>query len=120
MIEIIDCSAVSAVPARQVPHVERALDVVLDAGTGQRHAGQHPGASAQAEQMSAGLAVDQILPGVGVIPVRGLQRGQLVRGQEILGALPDDGRLGDVSVAVKGRIILAHRCELLNLHITPP
>ena len=119
MIEVIGLLLGQRGFAAQVAHVERPLDIVLDARARQGDAGKAAGTPSDAQQVAVGFAVDEVLLAVGVVPVGGFERLQFVPGQMILGPLPDDGGLGNMSVAVKGRIIFGHGCKLLDGHTAP-
>ena len=102
----------------QVAHIEGPLDIVLDPRPG---IGNDPhcagdAALARRAEPDPSAAVDDQQPAVGIPPDRALQRVELVAGQEILGALPDQRRLGDMRIAIEGREILGHRREALNRH----
>jgi hypothetical protein len=66
--------------------------------------------------MAAGVAVDQILISLGIIPVSEFESFQFVFGQMVLGPLPDYGWFGDVGVTIKGSELLGHRRKSLNWH----
>src|SRR5207244_2882256 len=100
----------------EVAHIEGSLDVVLDPRTG---IGNDPhcagnAALARRAQSDTGATIDEQELAVGIPPDRPLQRVELVPGQEILGALPDQRRLGDMRVTVERWEILGHRREPLN------
>src|SRR6516225_7912369 len=106
----------------EIAYVEGALDVVLDPRTG---VGDDPHrawntALARRAEPDPGAAVDNQETAFGVPPDRLLQCVELVAGQELVRALPDQRRLGDVRVAVEGREILGHRHETLNRHAVAP
>src|SRR5581483_10494778 len=78
----------------QVAHVERPLDVVFETRTRQGDKGQETWSAPDTKEMAAGIAVYQVLAGLGIIPVGKLERFQLGRGEKILGALPNHRWLG--------------------------
>ena len=106
----------------QVAHVQRALNVVLDpwAGIGDDPHRAGDAALARRAQPDPGAAIDDQQAAFGIPPDRPLQCVELVAGQEILGAFPDQRRLGDMRVAIEGREILGHRRKALNRHAVPP
>ena len=100
----------------EITNVKRPLDVVFDTGPGQGNEREETSRTPKTQEMAAGVAVNEILVGLGIIPISKLQRLQLIPGEVFLGALPYRGGLGHMSVAIEGRELLGHRRKFLDRH----
>ncbi len=106
----------------EITHIEGALDIMLEAGAGQRQHIYHTRRTVNALRAEAGfrVAVHHQLLAFRVKPHTILEGLEFIFGQVSFGPFPKTRRLGDMGITVEGWKFLGHRRELLNGHDIPP